>query len=237
MILDMKFVKVIKTLSLSILLCFSASSFAKDYIVEMILFSNTQPLSESAIYVSSLPVYPNLQGAISLNDNANSNGFILLPQEVMTLTNKATALNQSGRYKVLQHVSWLQPGLAKEDAIPVLVQAGKNFENEFKERTYDQFNYSDQNPIAPQPINEIDGTVKIVLGRYLHVYTDLAYRRPINISVDSEENPLGREQILADFAIKSHRKMRSKELHYIDHPLLGILIEIRPVEESSIEDS
>jgi len=150
----------------------------------------------------------------------------------MTLTNKAVALNKSGRYKVLQHISWLQPGLAKEDAVPILIHAGKDYKNEFKERTYENFNYSDQNSVINQPVNEVDGTIKVVLGRYLHVYTDLAYRRPFNISVDSEDNPLGREHILADFAIKSHRKMRSKELHYIDHPLLGILVEIRPAEDS-----
>lgn len=230
--LKMSIVKFIKALFLAILICISTSSLAKDYIVEMILFSNTQPLSENAIHIPTQPVYPNLQGAIPLNDDANSKGFILLPQEVMTLTNKAAALNKSGRYKVLQHISWLQPGLAKEDAIPVLIHAGKDYQNEFKERTYEQFDYSDQDTIDHQPVNEIDGTVKIVLGRYLHVYTDLAYRRPFNISVDSEDNPLGREHILADFAIKSHRKMRSKELHYIDHPLLGILVEIRPVEDS-----
>ena len=32
--------------------------------------------------------------------------------------------------------------------------------------------------------------------------------------------------------INSHRRMRSKELHYIDHPLVGILIQINPVEKT-----
>ena len=40
----------------------------------------------------------------------------------------------------------------------------------------------------------------------------------------------GYERVLADFPLKVHRKMRSKELHYIDHPLFGILVEIRPAQ-------
>ena len=38
------------------------------------------------------------------------------------------------------------------------------------------------------------------------------------------------DRVLADFPLKIHRKMRSKELHYIDHPLFGILVEIRPAQ-------
>lgn len=225
-------IKVTKFLFFAILICIHSTSFAKDYIVEMIIFSSTQPQTQNTIHVSTQPVHPNLQGALELGVSANAQGFIKLPNEVMTLTNKATALNKSGNYKVLKHISWLQPGLVNEDAVPVLIHAGKDYQNEFQERTYNQLEYSDQSTTYSHPVNEVDGTVRVVLGRYLHFYTDLAYRLPINISVESEENPLGRERILADFEVKSHRKMRSKELHYIDHPLLGILVEIRPVEDS-----
>ncbi|MAS25712.1 MAG: hypothetical protein CMH99_10195, partial [Oceanospirillaceae bacterium] len=29
------------------------------------------------------------------------------------------------------------------------------------------------------------------------------------------------------------RRMRSNELHYIDHPMLGIVIKITPIEDAS----
>ena len=31
--------------------------------------------------------------------------------------------------------------------------------------------------------------------------------------------------------MKQSRRMRSKELHYIDHPMLGILVRVTPIEE------
>ncbi len=195
------------------LLLFSQVAISKDYIVEMIFFANTSN-DNNSVHISNQTVTPDLGGSISLNQSSPSNGFIPLSSDTFTLSGKANALAKSGKYKVLKHMSWLQPGLAREDAIAVRVSAGKNYKNEFSERSF-----------ANQPANELDGTVKVVLGRFLHVYTDLAYRKAFNISTS---DALGRNRVLADFPIKTHRKMRSSTLHYIDHPYLGILIEIRP---------
>jgi hypothetical protein len=196
-----------------VFLLFSQVASSKDYIVEMIFFANNSVSSDS-VHISNQVVTPDLGGSISLNQGSQSNGFIPLSSDTFSLSGKANALNKSGQYKVLKHMSWLQPGLAREDAISVRVSAGKNYKNEFSERSF-----------ANQPANELDGTVKVVLGRFLHVYTDLAYRKAFNIS---SSDALGRNRVLADFPIKTHRKMRSSTLHYIDHPYLGILVEIRP---------
>ena len=216
----------LKTLLIFIAFIASQSAFGKDYIVEMIFFANLQGGSES-VHISNRAVIPDLQGAMVLNESS-SNGFISLDADIFQLSGKAKALNNSGNYRVLKHIAWLQPGLAKEDAIAVRIHAGKNYKDEFKERSFAQASFSDQQIPINHPVNELDGTVKIVLGRFLHLYTDLVYRKTFTIS---SGDALGRNRVLADFPIKSHRKMRSKTLHYIDHPYLGILIEIRPIEE------
>lgn len=57
----------------------------------------------------------------------------------------------------------------------------------------------------------VSGLVRVSRGRFLHLDTDL---------------------LLADATpvrIRLHRRMRSDELHYVDHPRLGILIQARPV--------
>ena len=33
------------------------------------------------------------------------------------------------------------------------------------------------------------------------------------------------------YPINFHRRMRSKELHYLDHPIVGILVKALPVEK------
>ncbi len=197
--------------------------------MEMIFFANTNTDTES-VHVSTQAVVPNLVGSISLNQDAQPNGFVQLPSDTFSLSGKANALNKSGKYRVLKHMAWLQPGLAKEDAIPVRIHAGIDYKDEFKERSFTEADFDDRRLPENHQVNELDGTVNVVLGRYLHLYTDLVYRKTFSIS---SGDALGRNRILADFPIKSHRKMRSSTLHYIDHPYLGILIEIRPAGESN----
>jgi len=204
---------LIKPCFIVVLLFFSQAAISKDYIVEMIFFANINTGANS-VHISNQALAPDLGGSISLNQGAQSNGFVPLTSDTFSLSGKADALNKSGKYHVLKHISWLQPGLAKENAISVRVHAGKNYKDEFNERAF-----------TNQPVNELDGTVKIVLGRYLHLFTDLVYRKTFSVS---SGDALGRDRVLADFPVKTHRKMRSSTLHYIDHPYLGILIEIRP---------
>ncbi len=202
-----------KLLFILVFLLFSQVAISKDYIVEMIFFANTN-ISSNSVHISNQTVYPDLGGSISLNQGSQSNGFVALTPDTFTLSGKADALNKSGKYRVLEHIAWLQPGLASEDAIAVRINAGKSFNDQFSERG-----------LSNQAVNELNGTVKIVLGRYLHMYTDLVYRKTFNVS---SSDALGRNLVLADFPVKTHRKMRSSTLHYVDHPYLGILIEIRP---------
>ncbi len=225
----MKTFKQIKVPALLLLVGICPPLLAKDYIVEMIFFADKHEASSNSSQVFTGPVMPDTRGAILLNDDGLLHDFIPYPPETLTLVNQATALVESGRYKILQHVAWLQPGLTKEEAIAVRIHAGKDYSNEFKDRPSAQTDSGETNVIN-QSLHELDGTVKVVLGRYLHVYTDLVYRLPHSMDATSTTNSLDHSPVLANFAIKTHRKMRGKELHYLDHPLLGILVEIRPVE-------
>ena len=98
--------------------------------------------------------------------------------------------------------------------------------------------------------NELDGTISVIRKRFLHVATDLWMHE---IAIDTTEidplvtqeniQPLGivnTLQVEADAvsveAIEYARlykkeRMKSNELHYIDHPLMGMLIQITPFNE------
>lgn len=102
----------------------------------------------------------------------------------------------------------------------------------------------------------LDGTVKVHRARYLHVQLDLLYYRPVDGHPaggpiastaadggatqaplpDSPDTALI-EQLMAEadatpklFRLRESRRMRSRELHYLDHPLFGALVEAWPVE-------
>jgi hypothetical protein len=59
------------------------------------------------------------------------------------------------------------------------------------------------------------GLVRISLGRYLHIDSDLLLLGP--------ETATGPRQAIR---VKDHRRMRSGELHHLDHPGFGILVQI-----------
>jgi len=159
--------------------------------------------------------YPAENNVINISD---------LPQTL--LTEEAEKLERSSRYKILLHKAWRQTGLEKESMISIPVDSHNA-----------NLKQSDINDPLGQMIllekqesedvhSNIKGTIKIELARYLHVYTDLVYQKPI-----TRLSPLDHSKIASkNYLIKSHRRMRSKETHYIDHPLIGILVMATPVE-------
>ncbi len=67
----------------------------------------------------------------------------------------------------------------------------------------------------------LTGLLRVTRGRYLHLDTDLALRDP-----DSGQL----------YRIQLNRRMRSGELHYVDHPLLGIVIKAERHEPTAAPD-
>lgn len=97
----------------------------------------------------------------------------------------------------------------------------------------------------------LDGTVRVHRARYLHVAADLLYYRPLpgDSPLAAADSAAGAspvpdspdtgliEQLMAEenryprlFRLTESRRMRSRELHYLDHPLFGMLVEIVPLE-------
>lgn len=63
---------------------------------------------------------------------------------------------------------------------------------------------------------EIVGTLLLTRSRFLHVWPELHY---------TTQDMGG-----ATYTMQDHRRMRSGELHYIDHPMFGLLILCTPIQ-------
>ena len=136
-------------------------------------------------------------------------------------------INNARDYNVLFYGSWRQTGLDEKKAFNIDIE---ELENNHKTSSK----------------NTLSGNFKLVLSRYLHIYSDLDYQRNVIdeeaavTSIDNADPALAEspEQIPEKtealvnptYPLDNHRRMRSKVLHYIDHPLVGILIQINPVE-------
>lgn len=143
-------------------------------------------------------------------------------------------LKSRSPYQILWTKSWISEVPSKQKALPVVVQGGQQ--------------YGD--------LYELEGYITLYLSRYLHLKTNLwlsSISEDLNLADQWWQHTPADNTALANVVpkfeptltndnlaqtqdkqfhidwstpIQTSRKMRSGELHYIDHPLFGILIRI-----------
>ncbi len=144
-----------------------------------------------------------------------------LPAEDLRLQREADRIARRGLGRILFHGRWLQAVPPREEPDPVLVTGGL--------------------PLAAVPSDhELVGTVGVTLGRYLHFKADLFFQGPgLGLApAEAVMNDAGQSLLLAAdptadgagyMQLTESRRMRSEELHYLDHPKLGLVVRIDPV--------
>jgi hypothetical protein len=171
--------------------------------------------------------------------------FKFLPKQSYRLDEEAKLLENSRNYRILLHTAWRQPGMSEGTALPI------HFHKEFigiKEPEIGSTtaaatgNTSGTFTTSGNTKSVLDGYLKIILSRYLHADFDFVYKTGVPVTTTNEvftsrnnpEEAEGTESFstppIVTYHLKQTRKMRSKEIHYIDHPVLGAIILAWPVE-------
>jgi Peptidoglycan-binding protein, CsiV len=70
---------------------------------------------------------------------------------------------------------------------------------------------------------ELDGTIRFYMSRFLHLDVNLLFR-DMTAAGSSDPNA-------AVYRLSELRKVKSQETHYFDHPRLGVLVRVMPVEK------
>lgn len=212
-----------------------AGNDIQEYDVEIIIFEdaharyiNTESWNQASHTDAMVIASNNTQYEPAKNTNKLNNSSTQLYKNIAPaiLNNEYKRINSSSEYKVLLYTAWRQTGLSEENAFDINIDQLEN-----THRTKSE--------------NAITGTLKVVLARYLHLYGQLEYIRneTVTINNNATNNTAGQtdgfglkheeNQIAVNkFPIEIRRRMRSKELHYIDHPLVGILVQINPVDKT-----
>ena len=210
------------------------------YNVEVIIFAYTSDLALSDERWPVEPGSPDSSHSVTLIEHNVDSELERLPGQIIEfealpfemLASALKRMQRSSEYNVIYSRAWRLPDLPKKTAPPVRIQAG--------------LRYTEEGQIAPpivlnQPLNtssnsavinpqalidvalyEIDGRIKISLSKYLDVDADLLYRRPVTLP-DANGLPV-RE--FRQFRLTEYRRMKSKTIHYLDHPLFGMVIGI-----------
>lgn len=212
--------RLLSTIAALALLSFASTSMAqnKDYLIEVVIFETLagQDLSAGGLY------YPRIENSLRLGSEAAvAQGFLPIEQDLQ-LTENAADIAGSSRYRLLRHLAWRQPGLGDDEAKAVRIALGGAVPLYLPEdlRPYPEFYPATASPTPdrPQSINTsvVNGTIKVRLGRFLHMDARLTFTD---------------EQSGQSFRLAQSRKMRSRELHYIDNPRFGLLTKITPLDD------
>jgi hypothetical protein len=128
--------------------------------------------------------------------------FRALPAEEKSLSEAWRIMRGSRNYRPLYHLAWRQPVSHPDRAKPVY----------FSLQPKSGSGLDGQLPI-------LEGTVKFGIRRYLHLETDILLRSAIDDQQDFDDyGPRYR-----NYRMQEKRRMRSGKLHYLDHPLIGVL--------------
>lgn len=197
----------------------TGSAHARDYLIEVVLFETLagKQSTNGELY------YPKLERTLRLDsEDALAAGFQTV-SDGLTLSDNATSIANSGRYRMLRHFAWRQPGLDEKTAIPIQISLGSSMPLHLPDdiKPYDNFipASAEATPDRPRMINTttVNGSIKVRLGRFLHMEATLVF-------TDTET--------LQSYRLSQSRKMRSRELHYIDNPRFGLLTRILPLEDT-----
>jgi hypothetical protein len=200
----------------------------RHYEVEIIIFTRNWEGAGSTEYWPPLTEPPDWSQAVALNNSDTPHREILkLPATGHRLGKEYRKLKATrGRLQPMLHLAWRQPVLSREESIPVYVRS-----REVRGQTA---------PLAEETFPELEGTIRVSGKRYLHVHLDLLLRRltPPDLTSD-EATELADPTIFAPqyqaYRMLDHRRMRSNRLHYVDHPLFGVLVLATPYESPEPE--
>lgn len=213
----------------------SAFALERWYRIELIILEHKD---KSGVLLEEWPLdpgYPKVNQAFYLKSYSDDGGevadnLVELPEEALELRDAKKSLTQRTGSKILLHTAWKQK-VVEGQPVPIRFTGGKEF---------------DYVPAGKQQgfkLSEFDGTLTVLLSRYLHVQTDLVFHKPMELVAKASSyahdmmqrvKPLANESnwqqmkgaTLQRFRINEKRKIKKDEVFYIDHPLYGIMIKI-----------
>lgn len=206
---------------------------AEDYYVEAIVFTQS-PISGDDpeqwprdLEPLGFPAYANLATDI---EAPTTTAFRRVPGEALELGGVARRLEQSSRYTVREHLGWIQPGDNRANAAAVTLPVGEELAAvEAQEQARQANDDNDGTDSADAMIPDgLSGGLRVWRGRYLHLDTNLRWRDP-------DSDPTSERQGANEtgfVTMKQTRRMRGGDIHYLDHPRLGVIVRVKEVEES-----
>ena len=222
------------------------------YQVEVLVFAHLKPDMDGEIWLQD-PGRPAYANALALSDedqtatvvdgregsvsakaepaNPDTDGpvpFVRLGRENFRLQGVYSILKRSPDYRPLQHISWQQPALKGRAARAVHLSLYRQLTSPAPlERS------QIQKAEGPQAMGEaiFDGFIRIRSSRLLHMEVDINYfpempeKNKNDTQVLDDTGPTAARAV-AYVRLKESRQIRLGDIHYFDHPLFGVIVQV-----------
>lgn len=234
--------KAFKVFCLALFFSLTQSAQAQEqswYQVEIVVFERLYPNLDGEQWplVDIQPRDERVQllpsGQASLNGEPVP--FSLMPPAKNRLSGVERNFRLSSNYRPLLHFSWQQPATERREARFVQIQKLEE-DTGFTTDTADT-NAEPELIEALIPSNFIvDGALRIRSGFYLHVDVDLSYfttipqqNRIVQTAVaGNDQDPFAKVPVL----LKETRKIKLNEIHYFDHPMFGVILQVTRLDKA-----
>ena len=232
---------------------FSAPALADWYQVEVILFNYIKPDADNEWWYEN-PGLPGRDQSIELImdtadpvageaidpvDDTDLMPYLALSKDRYRLAGVNRVLELSREYRPLLHVAWQQPGLDSRN-IRAIHLDNTQFDEEPAEQAEPQPGEGSVRPEYTPPVKVYDGILRLWKSRFLHVDVDFAYfpestEQPAQGAAGgTDDNELPSAGYVR---LTQSRRIRSEELHYFDHPLFGLVVQVSRIEISEDPDN
>jgi len=235
---------------------FSAVAFAQNsdrYHIDMVIYANNDPAN---MYEEDWPDnvhlrYPRKWVRLQSNDSTSDSPYIVDSSDP-EFAKVAASLRMSSRFKPLFQASWEQDLKARKKSPAILIQGGKQIGKHYELEGYirvsvERYLHLDTNlwlvnygnrgennyylPHQPLSYNEPEEQAPLIDTAFeaSPEYAQFKQQNPdfkptTQPQTDASDAPI--EQIVV---MKQKRRMRSDELHFIDHPKFGAIIKITKI--------
>lgn len=185
----------------------------------------------------------------SVGPTATPAAFVLLPATQRELGAGAASMRGSGRYRILFHEAWVQPMPGKSTAIPIVLdhsgEGGAWPELQGSVNLYQAGDYFLETNLwlntrgeylpgawrmPPPPRGPRPGATQ----ESAPLDASLSASAPAGLPDESPDNEASDYPYRHAVLLQQTRRLRGGEVHYIDHPMLGVVAKVTPLNQSPV---
>ncbi|GLP94888.1 CsiV family protein [Paraferrimonas sedimenticola] len=206
-------------------------------------------LAEAQEQTENMPTDPN-QAPLLLRDDELQFGEMI------------ANLQRQLRLKPMLHMGWRQGVQPRFKAKAFHLFGGEDLSEQFDRQglpvqtseldsLIPQFSFLQSQTTETQPLWQLEGSLKIYLDHYLFVETDFVLREPGLRKIKAEKTLEDSEQVTASnvevsevqeeqsflyhIPFVQNKRVKSREMHYFDHPKMGVILQIRRMQQPGEE--